>query len=131
MTQETEIILIEPSWKAYTEYLAAAFIMMFYFLIIALPVFVFIWYHKASRAYEIRPDKIIVQRRLLSKSSRVFPIAAIRDVYVTQGVLQKIFDVGNVRVLSSDKNMAPLQINGIPHPVQLRALLLSYRKSRS
>ncbi len=126
MSAEREVILIQPSFKAYAEFIAVAVVLLFYEGIGVL-VFAAIWYHQASRRYEIFPDKIVFTKGLVMKTTRTIRIGRIKDIAVRQNSLQRPLDVGDV-VLLMAREEPPLKLSGIPHPVEFSKLLRKYRK---
>lgn len=125
---DDEIILIQPSFKAYAEFIAAGLIFLVYDGLIGVVILLAVWWHKASRKYEILPDRVVYTQGFIMKTTREFRISRIRDLTVKQGPLQKPLNVGNVILLSTQHDEKPLRITGVPHPVQLGKLLRKYYK---
>jgi membrane protein YdbS with pleckstrin-like domain len=128
MAPRDEIVIIRPSFKAYSEWLAASLILVFYDRIIMIICLLAIWYLVGTRRYKIAPDRINIEYGLIMKVSKTIRIDQIKNIYVKQGPLQKPFNVGDVRIITSDPLMPRFDIKGIPDPAALKSLLAKYSR---
>ncbi len=125
--EQPEIILIQPSWKAYFEYIAVGAVLLFFG---GLGIFVFLYmaYQLFSRKYKILPDRIICEKGLLMRTTKEIRIVKIKNVFVSQGYIADKIDVGTVRLYLGEGVQPPFAIKNIPHPQQLEKLIRKYQK---
>lgn len=124
---EEEAILVQPSLKGYWEYLLVGLVLMLYGgwgLLILLGV----WYHKSARRYTLTRQTITFEKGtwFWRRVVRVVRISSISKIVVNQDTVGKQLGTGTVRVFFSNDD--PLHIRAVPHPVELKALLLKYQE---
>jgi uncharacterized membrane protein YdbT with pleckstrin-like domain len=90
-----------------------AVLLMFVLAIIALTVPYLI---TRMRRYRISNYRIDYERGLLSKRIDTLELWHVDDISFQQGLLDRIFNVGKVTVLSDDKTTPKLELEGLPNP---------------
>ncbi len=118
-----EIVTVTPTLKAYGEFLAIVVVMLMYDWFVALLVFLGILYHRYRFKYRINADSIVFERGLIMKSTETLQLLRIKDIIVKQGTLQKPLNVGSLRILHGDPTLPPMNIKGIPYPVDLKSVI--------
>lgn len=68
------------------------------------------------RRYRISNYRIDFERGLLSKRIDTLELWHVDDISFQQGLLDRIFNVGQITVISDDKTTPRLEIEGLPNP---------------
>jgi membrane protein YdbS with pleckstrin-like domain len=74
------------------------------------------WADSKRVSYRITNYRIDYERGLLSKSIDTMELWHVEDLHFHQSVMNRIFNVGNITVLSKDETMPQLELRGIPNP---------------
>jgi hypothetical protein len=109
---------IRPSWWGYFWYL-------FFFFLIVPPIIALV--RRASTVLRIFPDRISLERGLLSKCYQDFNPSDIRSIDVDQSFLGRLVNVGDITISTAATVEAAEQIKGIPNPIAVRDLILAQR----
>lgn len=67
-----------------------------------------------AHRYRLTPETFFHQRGILIKSTSPIEIIRIDDIALTQSILERLFDVGTIRILSNDTTDPILVLKGIP-----------------
>jgi uncharacterized membrane protein YdbT with pleckstrin-like domain len=119
--QKDLLLDARPSWWNFVVYL------LFFWLII--PLLIVLW----KRAYLrllVYPDRIILEKGVLSRNLTEVFISDIRTVNITQTFLQRIFNVGNVSIASSGTTGYEEVAKGLPNPLKIRELIVELRSKQ-
>ncbi len=73
--------------------------------------------------YAMTEDRLFLSIGFLSIRDEEVLLYRIRDINTSRTLWQRIFGVGNVTVVSSDKSMPTLVLTNIKHPLQVKELL--------
>ncbi len=73
--------------------------------------------------YAMTEDRLFLSIGFLSIRDEEVLLYRIRDINTSRTLWQRIFGVGNVTVVSSDKSMPTLVMTNIKHPLQVKELL--------
>ena len=111
---------VRPSWWQYFWYL------VFFWLLIPLLV---AWWKRSSVRMRVYPDRIVLDRGLVSKCSRELFIRDIRSVDIDQGLLARLVKIGDLTISTAASADAVEQIAGIPDPKSIRDLIISRRQA--
>src|SRR5215470_3664665 len=98
---------IRPSWWGYFWYL------FFFFLIV--PPFI-AYFRRASTVLRIYPERITVERGLLSKCYQDYNPHDIRSIDVDQGFFQRVIGIGDITISTAASVEAAERLNSIPDP---------------
>ena len=122
-TLETTEMLAEvrPSWWGYFWY-------FFFFWLIVPPIVA--CFRRTATVLRIFPERITLERGLLSKCYRDYNPRDIRSIDIDQGFLQRIVGVGDLTISTAATAEGAEQINSIPNPKAVRDLILAQRGSR-
>jgi hypothetical protein len=110
---------VRPSWMGLFWYL------FFFFLIV--PLLIALW-KRYSFVMRIYADRVSIEEGLLTKEFTEFFIKDIRSIDVSQSVTGRIFDVGDVTISTAATVDAAEVAEGVPHPTQIRDLLIGQRQ---
>jgi membrane protein YdbS with pleckstrin-like domain len=67
-------------------------------------------------SYRITNYRIDFERGLLTKTIDTMELWHVEDLHFHQSLMNRIFNVGNITVLSKDETMPQLELRGIPNP---------------
>ena len=80
---------------------------------------------RRARTYRLHRESLEVERGLLSREIDNLQLFRVRDVALKQGILDRILDVGDVIITSTDTTSPRLTVRGIDDP---RAFYTSLRE---
>jgi hypothetical protein len=120
-TDPAKLLLeVRPSWWN--------FFWQFVFFWLLIPPLIAIC-RRMSLVMRIYPDRVSLERGLLSKEYRELFIKDIRSIDVTQSFLDGIFNIGDVIISSAATVDADEVCSGVPSPTRIRDLLIAQRQS--
>ena len=73
--------------------------------------------------YAISEDRLFLSTGLLTIKDEEVLLYRIRDIHTSRTLWQRIFGVGTVTVLSSDKTMSNLVLKNVKDPIAVKELL--------
>lgn len=120
-TSREPLAEVRQSWWGYFWYL-------FFFWLIIPPIIA--WVRRASTVLRIYPDRISIEKGLLSKCYQDYNPRDIRSIDVDQSLLGRLVNVGNLTISTAATVEASEQIRAIPGPVAVRELILAQRGNR-
>ena len=116
------IITVKPShWNFFWYY-------VFFWLLIPL---IAAWFKRASLTFSVYPDRIVVERGLLSKRYKKFFSGDIRTVSVHQSLLQRMFGIGDLLIATAGAEGYEITVSGIPDPGSIQTLILQQKRESS
>jgi len=123
MTEEELLLEARPSWWNFFWHF------VFFFLII--PPIMALWKRWALvlRVYE---DRVSLEKGVLSKNFTELFIKDIRTINIKQGIVQRIFRVGDVMIATAGTSGYEHFAYGLPGPRRIKDLIIEQRqKSKS
>lgn len=120
--EEQLIFETKPAARAYLGTILAGLVLLPLFLVGGL-LWLRVWYLVASTRYRLTTQRLFVQTGLIAKHVEEVELFRVKDVTLSQGVLQRMLGVGNVVVLSSDDTAPQLVLAGIPDPLAAKEQL--------
>ena len=112
---------VRPSWWGY-------FWHLFFFWLIVPPLVA--WFQRASTVLRIWPDRITLERGLLSKCYQDYNPRDIRAVDVDQNFGQRLVGIGDLTISTAATAEGSERMASIPDPRGVRDLILAQRGSR-
>jgi membrane protein YdbS with pleckstrin-like domain len=112
---------VQPSWWQ--------FFWHFVFFWLIIPPLV-AWWQRSSVMLRIYGGRITIERGILSKSYREFLAKDIRAMDIDQGLLARLVDIGTLTISTAATVDAAERIEGIPHPKQIREMIIGQRQAR-
>ena len=86
-------------------------------------VWLLIWYVSTKMDHlEIRDDEIVWSHGLISKQYTEISMSSVRTTRVTQTLMQRIMDAGDVMIFTSG-DQPELYVRGLPEPQRIRELI--------
>ncbi|CAG9622730.1 PH domain-containing protein [Sutcliffiella rhizosphaerae] len=82
-----------------------------------------------STAYEITENYLISTNGIISRRIDQVEWYRVKDVQLQQGILGRMFDFGDLIVISSDITHPVTRIKGVSHPIELRREILERSRS--
>ena len=120
--EEQAIFELKPAARGYLGLMIWGLVLLPVFLL-GLLLWLRVWYLVASTRYRLTTQRLFVQRGLIAKKLEEVELFRVKDVTLSQGVLQRMLGVGNVVVLSSDDTTPRLELAGICDPVAVKEQL--------
>lgn len=91
--------------------------------LVPIPFFLISLYIKQSVKYRITNERLTTTRGILSRESDDTQLIRIEDIRYYQALLNRIFNVGDVEIYSTDKNEPELVMEGIERPAEMKETL--------
>jgi uncharacterized membrane protein YdbT with pleckstrin-like domain len=85
---------------------------------------------RISVSYRLTTHRIFKEIGIVSRKITEIELLRIDDLSVTQNIIQRIFDIGVVTLLTSDSSDPKLEISGISHPVEVKEMIRTYVQKR-
>lgn len=85
---------------------------------------------KLTLRYRLTNHRLFTERGLLARQHDELELIRVDDVAVHQNVLQRLFDVGTVRVLSTDSSSPELRLEGVPRPLAVKEEIRTQVRAR-
>ncbi|MCC6356928.1 MAG: PH domain-containing protein [Verrucomicrobiae bacterium] len=90
-----------------------------------------IWIATATVRYRLTDQRLFVRRGLIARRIDEIELFRIKDATVTQGLLERLFGIGSVTVVSTDDTTPQLILQKIPAPSSIKESIRShYRAAR-
>jgi uncharacterized membrane protein YdbT with pleckstrin-like domain len=119
---QTEVLAeVRPSWWGF-------FWHLFFFWLIIPPIVAY--FRRASTVLRIYPQRITVERGILSKCYQDYNPRDIRAIDVDQSFLQRLVGIGTLTLSTAATVEAAEQLRSIPDPRGVRDLILAQRGER-
>jgi uncharacterized membrane protein YdbT with pleckstrin-like domain len=116
---QTQVLAeIRPSWWGYFWYL-------FFFWLIIPPIIAY--FRRAATVLRIYPQRVTLERGLLSKSYQDINPKDIRSIDIDQSFLQRLVGIGTLTLSTAATVDAAEQLRSIPDPKAVRDLILAQR----
>lgn len=109
---------VRPSWWRFFWYL-------FFFWLIIPPIVA--WVRRNSVLLRVYPGRLTLERGLISKSYRELMARDIRSIEIDQGLIARMFDIGDLTISTAATVDADEEIAGIPNPKAVRDLIVAQR----
>jgi membrane protein YdbS with pleckstrin-like domain len=103
--------LFEWSWWRWPMTLVALLIAL---LIVAVP-----WARLRSTRYRISNYRIDFERGILKKQIDTLELWHVEDIHFEQSLIDRMFNVGSIMVMSNDKTTPRLELHGVPRPREI------------
>ncbi|MGO8929888.1 MAG: PH domain-containing protein [Limisphaerales bacterium] len=119
---QSEILAeIRPSWWGFFWYL-------FFFWLIIPPIIAY--FRRASTVLRVYPQRVTVERGILSKCYQDLNLQDIRSIDIDQSFFQRLVGVGNLTLSTAATVDAAEEIKSVPDPKGVRDLILAQRSAR-
>ena len=116
---QTQVLAeIRPSWWGFFWYL-------FFFWLIIPPIIAYL--RRASTVLRIYPQRVTVERGLLSKCYQDINPRDIRSIDIDQSFFQRLIGIGNLTLSTAATVDAAEELRSIPDPRGVRDLILAQR----
>lgn len=131
--EEETLLELKTSAKSYASAIGIAVICIF--PVITLPItFILlgvIWIALKVNRYKVTNERVILTSGIVSRKVEEVELFRIKDVTVSQGIIDRLMGVGSVKIESVDESTPILKIKGIENPVEVKEQLRKlYRASR-
>ena len=128
--EEKPVFELKPAWRAHLGLLFWGFGLLVVFGV-GLLFLLRAWYLVAATRYRLTTQRLFVQTGLVAKNLEEVELFRVKDVTLTQGMLQRMLGVGTVVVLSTDDTAPRLELHGILGPMEVKEQIrTAFRASR-
>jgi membrane protein YdbS with pleckstrin-like domain len=115
------LLEVRPSWWRY-------FWHLFFFWLIVPPILA--WFGRLSTVLRVYPDRIAIERGLLSKCYQDYNPRDIRSIDIDQSFFARLVGIGDLTLSTAATVEGAERINGVPDPHKVRDLILAQRGNR-
>ena len=128
--QEVEIFNLKPSLKDHWLMLLIGILLVPFFGI-GLIVIAMVWLTVRSTSYRMTSERIFLRSGFISKKIQETELYRIKDVAFSQGIIQRIFGIGNISIISSDAETPSWAMRSVPNPEQIKETIrTAFRQAR-
>ena len=127
--EEQQIFELKPAARAYLGLMIWG-VLLFVF-VVGIFLLLRVWYLVASTRYRLTTQRLFVQTGLIAKNLEEVVLFRVKDVTLSQGVLDRMLGTGTVTVLSTDDTAPRLELAGIRDPMAAKeAIRTAFRAAR-
>ena len=127
--EETAIFELKPTYRAHLGLLVWGVLLAP--VGIGLILLARAWYLVASTRYRLTTQRLFAQTGLIAKNLEEVELFRVKDVTLSQGMLDRMLGTGTVTVLSTDDTAPRLELAGIRDPLAAKeALRTAFRAAR-
>ena len=116
--EETAIFELKPAYRAHLGLLVWGVLLAP--VGIGLILLARAWYLVASTRYRLTSQRLFAQTGLIAKNLEEVELFRVKDVTLSQGVLDRLLGVGTVTVLSTDDTAPRLELRGVLRPMEVK-----------
>jgi membrane protein YdbS with pleckstrin-like domain len=88
-------------------------------VVVALIVMIVPWVRLRATRYRISNYRIDYERGILKKRIDTLELWHVDDISFEQGIVDRMFNVGSIIVISADRTNPRLELHGVPNPRQI------------
>lgn len=111
-------------WEGKASWLSGISVLDIVLIFITMGLWIFIPIIKiiglTGKQYRVTTERIIIKEGIVSTSENEIEYYRIKNLSVTQSMMQKIFNIGNISIQSAGLQNANLEMTGIPNAYALR-----------
>ena len=127
--EETAIFELKPAYRAHLGLLVWGVLLAP--VGIGLILLARAWYLVASTRYRLTTQRLFAQTGLIAKNLEEVELFRVKDVTLSQGMLDRMLGTGTVTVLSTDDTAPRLALAGIRDPLAAKeAIRTAFRAAR-
>lgn len=89
------------------------------------PSFIFSPIRSITKRYEVTNERLKVDKGFISRHRQEIDLYRVDDVEVKQGLVQRMADLGNIHLFSSDSSTPIYTLYDVPHPEQVKDMIRS------
>lgn len=115
-TEESPIFELKPAYRAHLGLVICGMLLL-PVVGIGLILLLRAWYLVASTRYRLTTQRLFAQTGLIAKHLEEVELFRVKDVTLSQGVLDRMLGTGTVVVLSTDDTAPRLELAGIRDPL--------------
>jgi len=93
---------------------------LFSWLII--PLFIMFWYYLKTKysLYELTTERLITTKGVFNKSTEQIELYRVKDIRLEEPFLMRIFSLGNILLVTSDKTLGVILLPAMNNPKKLK-----------
>ena len=88
------------------------------------------WLKVLGTTLSVTNERITLRKGILAKHTSEVYHTDVRNVQVSQGIVQRIFSVGYIGISSAGQSGVEIGVNGIPNPQKVKTLIDQYRRQK-
>jgi len=116
---ERTLFEIRPVLRAYSGLILLGLVLLPFFLIGVVVLFG-VFYRVFSRKYRLTSQRLLMERGFLARQMDEVELYRLKDMTVSQGILQRLFGAGTVTVISTDDSHPRVLLRAIADPVAIK-----------
>ena len=116
---ERTLFEIRPVLRAYSGLILLGLVLLPFFLI-GVVVLLGVFYRVFSRKYRLTSQRLLMERGFLARQMDEVELYRLKDMTVSQGILQRLFGAGTVTVISTDDSHPRVLLRAIADPVAIK-----------
>ena len=126
---EKENYRINPSmWRSNPVLFSLALLLILAFGI-GLVILLGWWWKNQNTTLIITDKRTILKQGILSRSTNEVMHEHIRNIQITQSMMERVFDIGTIKIASAGTGDIEIAVSGIPAPNRIKDIIDHYRLS--
>ena len=121
----------EPVWKGTSSQLKNFWFYVSCIPLLPIPRAIWAWLEVRCRVFTLTTERLLIESGVFSKVQDTLELYRVRDIQVTQSFIQRMFNLQNIHLISTDLTSQNVVIDYIPKvaglPDQLRTLVEACR----
>jgi membrane protein YdbS with pleckstrin-like domain len=102
-------------------------------ILLAVPALAIVWdtlYRKLTLRYKLSTHRFFKESGFISRHVNELELIRVDDVSVRQNIIQRIFNVGVVTIISTDATDPRLNVDGIDNPIEIKEKIRGHARDR-
>ena len=91
-----------------------------FFVLFVLVVFGNMFFKRMETTLIVRPDEVAFEKGILKRDSIEIGMRNVRTVQVTQRLIQRLLNVGDIAIASSETDVYEIRVANMPSPHDIR-----------
>jgi len=117
-------------WQGNPSYSSGAVIfipcILFSWLIIPMVVGIIEWLRIKNTHYQLTTERLLISSGIFSKKIEQIELYRIRDIVVEIPLIFRIFNIANIKIISTDRSTPEILITGIINYINLKESIREY-----
>jgi membrane protein YdbS with pleckstrin-like domain len=104
----------EPVWQGTSSQLKNFWFYVSCILLLPIPRTIWAWLEVRCRVYTLTTERLLIESGVFSKVQDTLELYRVRDIQVTQSFIQRMFNLQNIHLISTDLTSQNIVLDYIP-----------------
>jgi uncharacterized membrane protein YdbT with pleckstrin-like domain len=112
----------QPLWSGTSSQIKNLGVFALCILIVPIPWAFWRWLKTRTRVYELTSERLLIKSGILNKNTETLELYRVRDMQVSQPLLQRIFGLQTIHLITSDSSTPQVSLDYLPTSPKLDSL---------